>query len=265
MSGALLILMYHRIDSPACPLPADGREEKRYAVRLEEFSRQMAGLREAGFRGVSLGRAIGGVEGNEGEPGTPVVITFDDGNRSDYECALPVLAANGFTATFFVTGGRVGLPDGLDEVQLRGLCAAGMEVGSHGMTHRFLSELDRAEQEDECRRSRDLLQAITGCPVRFFSLPGGRMSAVTLDVLKSLAYAGVCTSVFGYNRPGGDPFRLKRIPITRSTSQRAFLGYLYRSPGVVWPACVAARSRALARRVLGERLYLGLRARLIRE
>lgn len=265
MRRSFLILMYHRIQSAVCPLPPNSFEEKRYSISFEDFSRQMIGMREAGFRGASLAHALGARAGTGDGRERTVVITFDDGNRSDHACALPVLAANGFTATFFVTGDRIGRPDGLTESQIRDLCSAGMDVGSHGMTHRFLPGLSSGEQEDEGRRSRDLLGGITGLPVRFFSLPGGRCSSVTLDILRALSYAGVCTSAFGYNRVGGDSFRLRRIPITRSTSQREFLGYLRRSPGVIYPGYIAAWSRELARGVLGERLYLGLRARLIRE
>ncbi len=259
------ILMYHRIDSAVCPVPPDGLEENRYAVSLQDFSRQMIEMREGGHRGVSLGRALEARAGAQDGPEHPVVITFDDGNRSDHEHALPILVANGFTATFFITGNRVGRPDGLDESQIRDLCAAGMEVGSHGMTHRFLAELSVGEQEDECRRSRDVLTGVTGSPVRFFSLPGGRSSTDTFHVLRSLSYTAVCTSVFGYNRWGGDRFHLKRIPITRSTSQREFNGYLQRSQLVILPAYVGAWAKLLARHVLGERLYLELRARAIRE
>jgi peptidoglycan/xylan/chitin deacetylase (PgdA/CDA1 family) len=259
------ILMYHRIDAVGGPSPPGGVEEKRYAVDLGDFSRQMLGIKRAGYRGVSLGRALAPPAADEDDRDRRVVITFDDGYRSDYEYAFPVLAANGFTATFFITGDRIGRPEGPLEHQIRGLCAAGMEIGAHGMTHRFLSGLSPVEQEDECRRSRDILSGITGSPVRFFSLPGGRSSAVTFDILKTLSYAAVCTSVFGYNRWDGDSFRLKRIPITGSTSDREFHGYLQHSPRVIYPSFAAAFSRELVRRVLGERLYLAVRGRLIRE
>lgn len=257
--------MYHRIDGAGCPTPPDRPEERRYAVRLEDFRRQMAGMREAGFRGVSLGAALEGGLPDDGGREIAVVITFDDGNRSDHECALPVLAEHGFSATFFVTGERVGRADGLSAGEIRNLCAAGMEVGSHGMTHRFLSELPAQEQETECRCSRDLLSEAAGRPVRFFSLPGGRSSKATIGILKALSYSAACTSVFGYNRAGADPYRLKRIPVTRATSEREFHGTLRRSPRVVYPAFVASRSRTLARRLLGERLYGGLRGRLVGE
>ena len=56
-----------------------------------------------------------------------VRITFDDGNASDLEQALPGLRQRGLTATFFVVAGRLGDPGFLDEQDVRALAAAGME------------------------------------------------------------------------------------------------------------------------------------------
>jgi peptidoglycan/xylan/chitin deacetylase (PgdA/CDA1 family) len=222
-------------------------------------------MRRAGYRGVSLGRAVDGWNEGEEDSRRNVVLTFDDGNRSDHEHALPILLENGFTATFFVSGNRVGHPDGLGEPEIRALCAFGMEVGSHGMTHRFLSGLSKTEQEAECRRSRDFLTNIMSARVRFFSVPGGRYTGETMDILRALSYDGVCTSAFGYSRLGDDLFGLKRIPVTRSTNTEHFRGFLERAPRILLPAYVEAGSRALARRILGERLYARVRSRMIQE
>ena len=64
-----------------------------------------------------------------------VAITFDDGNASDLEHALPALRERGLRATFFVVAGRLGTPRFLDERGVRALAAAGMEIGCHGMSH----------------------------------------------------------------------------------------------------------------------------------
>ena len=234
-------------------------------MTLEDFSSQMERMAEAGYRGVSVGRALDGLKREDGNSSRDVVLTFDDGNRSDCEHALPILAGHGFAATFFITVNRVGDRDGLGEPEIRTLCAAGMEVGSHGMTHRFLTSLSKAGQEDECRRSKDLLTEITGSDVRFFSVPGGRYTGETIHILRAASYEGVCTSRFGYSRLDADRWALKRIPVTRSTTRGQFSGILERSPRVVLPAYVGAASRVMTRRVLGEGLYARLRSRMIEE
>ena len=50
---------------------------------------------------------------------TPVLLSFDDGNASDFDTALPILQRFGVTAQFFVVAGRVGQPGWLDAEALR--------------------------------------------------------------------------------------------------------------------------------------------------
>src|SRR5262249_53718995 len=77
-----------------------------------------------------------------------VRITFDDGNASDVEIALPRLLERGLTAEFFVLAGLLGQPGRVDHDGVRELCKAGMSVGSHGWAHRNWRQLD-AEQATE--------------------------------------------------------------------------------------------------------------------
>ena len=62
-------------------------------------------------------------------------ITFDDGNISDLEIALPRLVERGMKATFFVCAGRIGESSFLDVRDMQRLRDAGMTIGSHGMDH----------------------------------------------------------------------------------------------------------------------------------
>src|SRR6266511_1025697 len=61
-----------------------------------------------------------------------VHLTFDDGNSSDVEIALPRLVERGLTAEFFPLAGRLGQRGYVDRSGLRELARAGMEIGSHG-------------------------------------------------------------------------------------------------------------------------------------
>jgi peptidoglycan/xylan/chitin deacetylase (PgdA/CDA1 family) len=252
--------MYHRISSSRCPVPAAHPEETRYAVDLEEFRWQIEHMSSSGYRGVALGEVLEGLVSGEGVEHGEVVLTFDDGNRSDYEHALPFLLDRGFAATFFVTGNRIDEPDGLEKSMIRDLSEAGMDIGSHGMTHRFLSLLDEVEQGVECRDSKELLRQITGTDVRYFSLPGGRQARATIPLLKSLSYDAVCTSKLGYNPPGVDSFALRRIPISRSVTREMFDGIIRRKRHILLPWQVRAKTLEGLRAVLGEKAYRKFRS-----
>src|ERR1700754_2728623 len=56
-------------------------------------------------------------------------VSFDDGNASDLEIALPALLERGMSATFFVVADRLGRPAYLGTDDLRALREAGMTIG----------------------------------------------------------------------------------------------------------------------------------------
>lgn len=254
------VLMYHRIVSSRCPVPGGDAEESRYAVAVDEFEWQLDRIASTGRRAVSMGRVVERLAGGEAVPGDWVGFTFDDGNESDHAHAMPMLGARGFTATFFVCGNRVGTEGGLEADAVAAMAASGMHIGSHGMTHRFLTTLDARDEEDELVRSRDLLAGITGTAVDHFAPPGGRYGTRTLEALRRLGYRAVCTSRFGYNPAGGERFVYRRMPVTAATTRTQFDAMIAR--GVAPLVGLYARSSTLSwlRRSLGEGAYRRLRS-----
>ncbi len=57
--------------------------------------------------------------------------------------------------------------------QVRHLCASGMGIGAHTVTHPILAELGPERAECEIRDSKRRLEAITGSPVAVFAYPNG--------------------------------------------------------------------------------------------
>lgn len=254
------VLMYHRVVSGRCPIPGGDPEEARYAVPLDEFEWQLDRLVHTGRRGVSMREVVERLAAGKRVPGDWVALTFDDGNESDAAHAAPLLAARGFSATFFVCGNRVGAQGGLGRGEIGEMTGAGMHIGAHGMTHRFLTALDAREEEDELVRSRDLLGDVTGGPVDHFAPPGGRYAARTLEALRRLSYRAVCNSHFGYNPARGERFVYRRMPVTATTTRSQFDAMISRSVAPLIP--LYARSSALSwlRRALGEGAYRRLRS-----
>src|SRR5262249_13846868 len=100
-------------------------------------------------------------------------LTFDDGVASDYEIAFPILCELGLRATFFVVPTLVDTPAYVGWAQLREMVAAGMEIGSHSMTHPVIDQLDRAALTHEFGESKRILEERLGTSVRSASLPLG--------------------------------------------------------------------------------------------
>jgi len=253
------VLMYHRIVSERCPIPGGDPEEARYSVSLAEFEDQLNYLRNSGSVGVSMRQIYESLVNGTGVPERWVAITFDDGNESDYEHALPLLADHGFCATFFVCGSRVSAPGGLTRHMIRDMAGQGMHIGAHGMTHTLLTGLDTAQVEEELVGSRDLLGEIIGETVDHFSLPGGRFDRLTLEVLKRLSFHAVCTSQVGYNDRHTKTFTYRRVPVTRRMSRSEYAAVVGRKTIRLLPLMIRAHALAVARRIFGEPVYGRLR------
>jgi peptidoglycan/xylan/chitin deacetylase (PgdA/CDA1 family) len=132
-----------------------------------------------------------------------VRITFDDGNASDLEQALPALRERGLTATFFVVAGRLGTPGFLDEDGVRALAAAGMDIGCHGMRHRPWRGLDDGELREELVEAKGILEAVLERPVTEAACPFGSYDRRVLKTLRSAGYRRAYTSDRGTVRREG--------------------------------------------------------------
>jgi peptidoglycan/xylan/chitin deacetylase (PgdA/CDA1 family) len=153
-------LIYHEI-------PAQGEHTEYYAVPRERFAAQLDILESFGLFVGSLEECLSAA------PRKRVALTFDDGHRTHYLQAFPLIAARQLTATFFVTTAWVGTRDYVTWDELREMEAAGMSVQSHTVTHPFLSELDPASVERELVTSRAMIESELDRPCTTLALPNG--------------------------------------------------------------------------------------------
>ncbi|MFV0458013.1 MAG: polysaccharide deacetylase family protein [Actinomycetales bacterium] len=123
-----------------------------------------------------------------------VAISFDDGNASDHDQALPALTERGLDAAFFVLAGRLDQTGSLSREQVMALQDAGMSIGSHGMNHVSWRGLTEAGQSAEFVRARDLLSQVCGVPVTWAALPLGQYDRAVLRRLRANGYQRVYSS-----------------------------------------------------------------------
>ena len=122
-------------------------------------------------------------------------VTFDDGERSQYHNALPLLAEYGIKATYFATPGLIGTAAkflGWDE--LRALQVAGHSIQSHGWSHKFLTSCSEAELAHELRESRQSLEDMLGTAIEEMSVPGGRWDRRVIQACAAAGYRRVYVS-----------------------------------------------------------------------
>jgi peptidoglycan/xylan/chitin deacetylase (PgdA/CDA1 family) len=130
-----------------------------------------------------------------------VRISFDDGNESDLEHALPALSERGLRATFFICAGRLGQPGFVDADGVRRLRSAGMSIGSHGMNHVSWRRLNRSETQREIVQAKRALEDTAGTPVEEASCPFGAYDRRSLGALRAAGFKRVYASDPGSARP----------------------------------------------------------------
>jgi peptidoglycan/xylan/chitin deacetylase (PgdA/CDA1 family) len=103
--------------------------------------------------------------------------------------------------------------------QLREMQAAGMEIGSHGVSHRILSKLEPAEMVAEIRESKQAIERELGVPAEVMSYPVGGPDAYDENVIAAAREAGfkiACDYVTGVNRlPSPPRHALRRLSVER--------------------------------------------------
>ncbi|MET8807383.1 polysaccharide deacetylase family protein [Streptomyces sp. NPDC004546] len=218
------IVIYHSVgDSSDDPY--------RITVTRERLERQLRWLCRRGLRGVSVAELLAARARGEGRD--LVGLTFDDGYADFVTDALPALARWGCTATLFVLPGRLGGDNAWDALGprkplltadgIRRAAEAGVEIGSHGLTHADLTKADDAVLKDETAGSRALLQDLTGAPVTGFCYPYGTVDRRAVDAVRAAGYGYACAI-----DPGelSGPHVLPRVHIGQNDhAVRLFLKY----------------------------------------
>lgn len=126
-----------------------------------------------------------------------VRLSFDDGNASDVEIALPALTGRGLTASFFPVADRIGQVGSVDPEGLRRLRDTGMTIGSHGMRHRPWRGMSDEQLSEELVDARRIIAEASGADsaeVAEAACPLGRYDRRVLARLRRLGYHRVFTS-----------------------------------------------------------------------
>ena len=181
----MLILNFHRIESPT------GLEITRVAPA--RFRRLLNMIDQSGLAVAKLGTDLLAAENH-------VLLTFDDGFGSIAWNALPELRRHGWGAVVFLIAASIGTTDDWD-VRLLGLrrmmmnwddiyewSGAGIEFGSHTMTHADLTALSDVALRAELRDSKDKLENKLGRLVRFISYPFGRHNERVRQAVSEAGY-----------------------------------------------------------------------------
>jgi peptidoglycan/xylan/chitin deacetylase (PgdA/CDA1 family) len=188
-NGAV-ILEYHNVSTSTS---ADT------SISPANFRTQMEYLRDNGFRVLPLQDVVKALRAGTALPEKTAVITFDDGYRSVYDEAFPLLKAFGWPFTVFVTTGQVAstrtsLYASWD--QLREMGTAGATLANHTVSHLYMIEQREGETEaawlqrleGEITQAELTIEEQTGQSHKLLAYPYGEYNAAIKALVDRLGY-----------------------------------------------------------------------------
>jgi peptidoglycan/xylan/chitin deacetylase (PgdA/CDA1 family) len=213
------ILTYHRFaencDAPLC-------------MPRHTFEGQMKYLKENGYHTITAAELLDFLEYRQGLPHKSVLITMDDGYRSVYQIAYPILKKYGFTATLFIYTSFVGVSKmAITWDQLKEMKADGFEIGSHTMYHSDLTKPKEEESEEEFLArikkelygSKKIIDKKLGQDTYFLAYPFGYYDQRSAQISKAAGYKMAMSVKRGGNPFFANPLMLRRDQILKKDMQ----------------------------------------------
>src|SRR5207244_1972094 len=209
-----LIFCYHRlVDKVRYP----GTE-----ITPAAFEAQMKELKDKGVTVISMQDLLAWKRGEKNIPPRCAVITFDDGYKSQYEVAWPILKKYGYPFTMFiytegVRGGSLGGGGAITWEQLADMRDNGVDIEAHSATHQDLREghaitlaspggkktrtkLTGPQYEqwvqNEVVGCKQLLEQRLGIKINCFAVPFGNYNEHVKELARNAGYEAMFT-VYG--------------------------------------------------------------------
>lgn len=210
-----------------------------FELSTDAFREQLGILKAQGYESINSRQLLDFLAGRFQPLKKPILLTFDDGFRSVYDTAFPIMKEFGFVGIACVYPQFIGSGAGMSWEQLREMAAAGWTIEPHSMTHANLWKVPAAPAaraaafEREIARPKRIIEEKVGQPVLFFTWPYGIYTEETETYARQAGYAGALTVDGGANYSGLEPFRVKRQVIYRTDTREKFLIRLGMAPVAV--------------------------------
>ncbi|MEI6175666.1 MAG: polysaccharide deacetylase family protein [Verrucomicrobiota bacterium] len=174
-------------------------KETAMRIRTSKFRKQMETLRQLGITVISMDDFISWKKGEKSIPAQSALITFDDGWRSVYTDAFPILKEFGYPFTLFLYKNYVdGGGKAMTIPMIQEMMKTGATIGSHSVSHPYplTFKAQRKKSPDaydaflrkEIGESKRFLESKLKVKVRGYCYPGGFYTEEMLPLTKEFGY-----------------------------------------------------------------------------
>ena len=191
-SAVVPIIAYHHVTDA---------QKNDMTVSPKLFNQHMQFLADNGYEPITLDTWCAAALHGSKLPNKPIIITFDDAWKTQFEIAVPILEKFGFKATFFAYTDVIGNRSTMTWEQLRQLAEKGNCIGCHSATHCNLTKKFDFESEEQYKErinreivdTKNMLEEHLGVQIRHFCYPYGYYNTEIFSMLESGGYVSGVT------------------------------------------------------------------------
>ncbi len=214
LSNNVTVFIYHRFGEDKYPSTN---------VTIERFAEQLDYLKSNNYNVISLSVLFELLKKGEKLPRKSVVITIDDGYKSVYEKAWPLLKSFGYPFTVFIYSKATDNKhwDYMTWEQIKELQGQGVDFQDHSYAHNRMGTIpdgmDKAHYSkwirDDLLKSYKLIEKNLGHKPEFLALPYGEYNSTVVEVARDIGYNAVFTQDPGAVSTDTALYSIPREPI----------------------------------------------------
>ena len=225
----LVVLGYHQFGSDAL------RGNNTYRLSPAELRWEFQWIKEHGWTPVTLDQVLAHWDKGAALPDKSVLLTYDDGYRSVFTEAFPVICQFGYPGVLFLYTDFVKWESKLslrhNDIEL--MEKSGLTAQSHSQSHPNMGWLKdqlapnelTVRLKDEMEVSRDYLRDKLKSDPKGFAYPYGVYNYEAVEAARKAGYRMAFTVNPGPNDASTDPFHLHRYLVVHGTSHAKFAGF----------------------------------------
>ena len=195
--------MYHRF------------EENKYPstnIKIKDFKRHLDLIKENDFNFISHKEFVDAI--NSKNLDRKILLTIDDGFKSFYENAWPILKQRKIPFIIFINTETIGSNGYMDWSEIKEISSFEfVHIGNHSHTHDYLVDKSDKEIEDDLKTSINIFKEKLNHETKFFAYPFGEYKNSYIEIVKNLGFE------YGFGQHSGvmdktkSKYELPRFPI----------------------------------------------------
>jgi peptidoglycan/xylan/chitin deacetylase (PgdA/CDA1 family) len=202
-----VVFVYHRFGEDSSPSTS---------VKAEQLKAHVEALKAGNYTVLPLAEIAERIRAGRGVPDRTVGLSIEDGYRSAYDVAFPILKAAGMPFTVFVSTDQVGNREMMSWDQIREIVAAGNAVGARGAGHPHMVAQGAAENRAELERAKRVFETELGASPRIFAWPYGEYALALKPLVEEFGFTAAFGQHSGVVGPTSDFSFLPRFPLNEN-------------------------------------------------